>query len=167
MSPARFDMSHSRLEAHQYGYGDRRTYGACSRSRSHRCRRPTAGASPRRRRTGGGGHLGRPWPGWATTPAGSTTRSPPPTGCAPRDRHPDRSRRPPRHQSAPHRAKLLRLAVAPTGGWVTTEDDRLDPHPAEAFRRTFAAIVKPETLIGGRASGWFYATGACMGPAPR
>ncbi|UNX55715.1 NAD(P)-dependent oxidoreductase [Georgenia sp. TF02-10] len=53
---------------------------------------------------------------------------------------------------------------APEGGSVKTEQDRLDPDPAPAFRRTFAAIVELERLVTSYPNGVVLRYGALYGP---
>lgn len=53
---------------------------------------------------------------------------------------------------------------APEGGPVKSEDDRLDPHPAAAFRKTFAAIVELEALVTAQPGGVVVRYGALYGP---
>ncbi len=52
---------------------------------------------------------------------------------------------------------------APQGGPVKSEDDPLDPHPAPAFRRTFAALVEMERLVTGYENGTVVRYGALYG----
>lgn len=53
---------------------------------------------------------------------------------------------------------------APTGGPVKSEDDQLDPHPAPAFRRTFAALQQLEEIVNSYAEGVALRYGALYGP---
>lgn len=53
---------------------------------------------------------------------------------------------------------------APDGGPVKTEQDRLDPDPAPAFRRTFAALVEQESLVTAYPQGIALRYGALYGP---
>ncbi len=52
---------------------------------------------------------------------------------------------------------------APEGGPVKSENDPLDPHPAPAFQRTFAALVEMERLVTGYENGTIVRYGALYG----
>lgn len=56
---------------------------------------------------------------------------------------------------------------APEGGGVKSEEDRLDPNPARAFRRTFAALTELESLVTGYEQGVVCATARSTVPARR
>lgn len=59
---------------------------------------------------------------------------------------------------------------APQGGPVKSENDPLDPNPAPAFQRTFAALVEMERLVAGYENGTvvrygaLYGNGTSLGP---
>lgn len=77
--------------------------------------------------------------------------------------HPDHRRaRAPRPPQAV--AQSCGWPWAPEGGSVKTEQDRLDPDPAPAFRRTFAAIVELERLVTSYPNGVVLRYGALYGP---
>lgn len=53
---------------------------------------------------------------------------------------------------------------APEGGPVKSEGDRWNPHPAPAFRRTFAALAELEAMVNDYPNGVVLRYGALYGP---